>query len=168
MSISPWQYLLAFCCENGELFTTSLLPKPFLYSKNIVSHLLYKIRLGGLSFEKIDAQLKDDGGENLDASNKASSKESPSKAKSLKLSALGSKGEKKKRNQLINGVVDLAESYDDFFLKYCLIFDDAKKVFFGSGRASDRNKKATTCAPTSDYYLTKNDLVRPYAITNVS
>lgn len=181
MSLSPWQYLLAYCTENGELYTTSLLPKPFLYSNRIVSHLLYKIRLGDLiSFEGLDALLEaEETSENvidLDREEETTKykkylaftpkKPSFEAAKDRKLTALVSKAEKKKQNQLINGVVDLSESYDDFFLKYYLIFDDTKKVSFGSGRALDKKKIATTNNISSNY-MTKNDLVRLYAVTNV-
>lgn len=170
MSLSPWQYLLAYCTENGELYTTSLLPKPFLFPKRIVSHLLYKIRLGDLiSFEGLDAQLEAEDISkkviDLDGEEVPTKKPSSKAVKDRKLTALVSKAEKK-RNQLINGVVDLAESYDDFFLKYYLIFDDAKKLSFGSGRALDKKKVASTNAISSNY-LTKNDLARLYAITNV-
>lgn len=167
MSISPWQCLLVFCSENGELFTTSLLPKPFHYSKIIVSHLLYKIRLGdlisfdGLVGENLDTEETAETDKKADVNNKKSS----SKTKDRKMTT--TLVSKKKRNQLINGVVDLEENYDDFFQKYYLVFDDAKKVFVGSGRSSDRNKKAIT-SPSAPDYLTTNDLVHPYAITNVS
>lgn len=94
ISISPWMYVMAFCTENGEVFSTRMMKHGEAGMRRLDSYPVYRVRLGDLHSQTAS----------VEPTQKKKSTQPP--------------------NFLVNQTVDLKYSIEDFTRRYCLVFDD--------------------------------------------